>query len=255
MGKYRAIPEGYMRIGELAKTANVSINTLRHYHKEGLLSPSAASEGGYRLYTDKDLAKLMQVLTMKELGFTLNEIKIRTAAMDTATDVVDALTEHATNIRREITRLTDSLGDIEALKSEIVKVNQVNFKKFADILANLKMKNKHYWMVKYLDDDVLAALKKRVNKESAAKLIDVTNRLILEAAQLHKNGTSPESKKGQEFAEKYWESLMSLMDGDIDLLQRMSDLLEKSTTDERYDESMTQARQFMSEALKIYRKW
>ena len=58
MAKYRAIPEGFMTVGELAKKMGVTIRTLQYYDKEGLLSPSAESEGGRRLYTDKDLVLL-----------------------------------------------------------------------------------------------------------------------------------------------------------------------------------------------------
>lgn len=254
MEKYRAIPEGYMRIGELAKKANVSINTLRHYDKENLLPPSAESDGGYRLYTDKDLAKLMQILTMKELGFTLSEIKRRIQAMDTASDVVDVLMEHVVNIRNEVGRLMDSLNAIEALKTEILQVNNVDFKKFADILANLQLKNKHYWMVKYLDDDVLETLKTRMNKETATELIRVTNRQIAEAAKLQKKGVPPDSKKGLDFVKRNWETMLKLVDGDIEILQRMSSLVDKSTADERYDENMAQAHKFMRAAYTAYFK-
>lgn len=54
MEKYRAIPQGYMTAGEVAKKMNVTVRTLQHYDKENLLSPSAISDGGRRLYTDKD---------------------------------------------------------------------------------------------------------------------------------------------------------------------------------------------------------
>lgn len=53
MEKYRAIPEGYMTVGEAAKKMGVSVRTLQYYDKEGIVSPSAQSEGGRRLYTDK----------------------------------------------------------------------------------------------------------------------------------------------------------------------------------------------------------
>ena len=56
--KYRAIPQGYMTVGEVAKKMDVTVRTLQHYDKEGLLSPSAVSDGGRRLYTDKDIVKL-----------------------------------------------------------------------------------------------------------------------------------------------------------------------------------------------------
>ena len=55
MAKYRAIPQGFMTVGEVAKKMGVTVRTLQYYDKEGLLSPSAESEGGRRLYTDKDL--------------------------------------------------------------------------------------------------------------------------------------------------------------------------------------------------------
>ena len=77
MAKYRAIPEGFMTVGELAKKMGVTIRTLQYYDKEGLLSPSAESEGGRRLYTDKDLVLLHQILSLKSLGFSLKDIKGR----------------------------------------------------------------------------------------------------------------------------------------------------------------------------------
>ena len=63
MSKNRAIPKGYMTVGELAKKMGTTVRTLQYYDKEGLLSPSSESEGGRRLYTDKDMVKLHQILT------------------------------------------------------------------------------------------------------------------------------------------------------------------------------------------------
>ena len=62
-------------VGEVAKLAHVSVRTLHHYDELGLLSPSARSEAGYRLYTSGDLDRLQQVLFYKELGFRLEEIR------------------------------------------------------------------------------------------------------------------------------------------------------------------------------------
>lgn len=46
MAKYRAIPPGFMTVGEAAKKMGVTVRTLQYYDREGVLSPSAASEGG-----------------------------------------------------------------------------------------------------------------------------------------------------------------------------------------------------------------
>jgi DNA-binding transcriptional MerR regulator len=55
--------------------ACVTVRTLRYYDREGLLSPSRRTEAGHRLYTDADLARLQQILALKFLGFSLDEIR------------------------------------------------------------------------------------------------------------------------------------------------------------------------------------
>lgn len=64
----------YYKTGEFAKMANVSIRTIRYYDNQGLLKPSKINESGYRLYTDQDFVKLQQILSLKYLGFSLDEI-------------------------------------------------------------------------------------------------------------------------------------------------------------------------------------
>ncbi len=65
----------YYTSGQFAKKANISIRTVRYYDCQGLLKPSHMSEKGYRLYTDSDFAKLQKILTLKYLGFSLDEIR------------------------------------------------------------------------------------------------------------------------------------------------------------------------------------
>ena len=112
MEKYRAIPQGYMTVGEVAKKMGVTVRTLQYYDKEGLFSPSAESEGGRRLYTNKDLITLHQIISLKSLGFSLNDIKQRLISLDTPADVANALAEQADDIRKKIKQLSDSLAAI-----------------------------------------------------------------------------------------------------------------------------------------------
>lgn len=59
----------------VADLAGISIRTLHHYDEIGLLKPAQLTAAGYRLYTDKDLEQLQQVLFFRELGLSLQEIK------------------------------------------------------------------------------------------------------------------------------------------------------------------------------------
>lgn len=64
-----------MQIGQVAARTELSINTVRHYDEVGLVTPSARSSGGFRLYTDSDVERLLVIRRMKPLGFTLTEMK------------------------------------------------------------------------------------------------------------------------------------------------------------------------------------
>jgi DNA-binding transcriptional MerR regulator len=64
-----------MQIGELADRTGLSLRTIRHYDEEGLLTPSARSSGGFRLYSADDLERLMVIRRMKPLGFSIDEMR------------------------------------------------------------------------------------------------------------------------------------------------------------------------------------
>lgn len=62
------------RIGELANRCDVTADTIRFYEKSGLLSPATRSDSGYRLYSEKDKAKVQFIRRAKSTGFTLQEV-------------------------------------------------------------------------------------------------------------------------------------------------------------------------------------
>ena len=74
-----------LQIGAVAERTGLSLRTLRHYDEVGLVSPSARTEGGFRLYTEDDIARLFIIRRMKPLGYTLDEMR-------DLLDLVDALT-------------------------------------------------------------------------------------------------------------------------------------------------------------------
>ena len=66
---------GYYSSGEFARMAQVSVRTIRFYDQKNLLKPSFVKDSGARFYTDSDLAKLQQILLLKYLGFSLDDIR------------------------------------------------------------------------------------------------------------------------------------------------------------------------------------
>lgn len=82
-----------MQIGELAERTGLSLRTIRHYDDIGLLKPSGRSEGGFRLYTQPDLERLLLIRRMKPLGFSLEDmvdlLQIMEARATSAEDLAD----------------------------------------------------------------------------------------------------------------------------------------------------------------------
>lgn len=64
-----------MQIGEVAVRTELSLRTIRHYEEAGLVTPSARSQGGFRLYAEEDVNRFMVIRRMKPLGFTLDEMR------------------------------------------------------------------------------------------------------------------------------------------------------------------------------------
>ena len=227
MEKHRAIPPGYMTVGQIAKKMGVTVRALQYYDKEGVLSPSATSEGGRRLYTDKDMVKLHQILSMKYLGFSLEDIKNRLISLDTPADVADALTEHAAVIKHKMESLSRTLQAIEALRAEVLQMQSVDFGKYADIIANLKIENEMYWVIKHCDDDLLEHFRRRFDMDSARAMMERFKGLQNEAMRLQERGVPPESDQGQEFAQAFWGMIMEFTGGDMSMLQKLTELGDK----------------------------
>ena len=75
-GGVTGTPRGeLMQIGQVADRTGLSLRTIRFYEENGLVIPTARSEGGFRLYSEDDVARLDVIKRMKPLGFTLEEMQ------------------------------------------------------------------------------------------------------------------------------------------------------------------------------------
>lgn len=252
MAKHRAIPLGFMSVGEVAKKIGVTVRTLQYYDKIGLLSPSAESEGGRRLYTDKDLVMLHQIISLKSLGFSLDDIKHCLISLETPTDVANALTKQADSIKTKIEQLTASLTAIEQLKEEVLQMQTVNFKKYADIIVNLQMQNDSYYLIKRFDDDTLDYIRHHFDKESGLNFMDRFNRLSDEIIELQKANVSPESEQCQQVVKAYWGLITEFTNGDMSMLPKLMEIGKIDTATNAWEERQKIVNAYLEPALQIY---
>ena len=252
MAKFKAIPEGFMTVGEVAKKMGVTVRTLQYYDKEELLSPSAESERGRRLYTDKDLVMLHQIISLKSLGFSLKDIKGRLNSLKTPDEVANALTKQADDIRQKIEQLQASLSEIEQLKVEVLQIQTVDFKKYADIIVNLQMKNESYSLIKRFDDDTLDYIRSRFDKKSGVDFMDRFNRLSDEIVQLQKEKVPAESEQCQQVVQEYWSLIMEFTNGDMTMLPKLMAVGNIDTATNAWEEKQKIVNDYIEPALQVY---
>src|SRR5688572_14940810 len=101
-----------MNVGQVAALAGVTVRTLHHYDRIGLLSPSGRTSSGYRQYGPSDLDRLHQVLLYRELGFPLEEVA---ALLD------DPSGDPAEHLRRQHRLLRDRLERTRAMVAAVEK--------------------------------------------------------------------------------------------------------------------------------------
>jgi DNA-binding transcriptional MerR regulator len=83
-----------MHIGEVAERVGLSLRTIRYYEEVGLITPSARSQGRFRLYTEADAARLQLVKDMKPLGFSLDEMRDLLGVLDHLDDAATGAATH-----------------------------------------------------------------------------------------------------------------------------------------------------------------
>ncbi|MFH9267752.1 MerR family transcriptional regulator [Streptomyces sp. NPDC017546] len=124
----------HMQIGEVAARTELSLRTIRHYEETGLVAPSARSQGGFRLYTETDVARLMVIRRMKPLGFTLDQMR---ELLD-ATDRLDGNDQLDAGRREELLARVHSYQQAAAEQVEKLRVQLARAEDFEATLRARK---------------------------------------------------------------------------------------------------------------------
>jgi DNA-binding transcriptional MerR regulator len=129
---------------------------LRYYDKAGLLSPSRYTEAGYRLYSDDDLLTLQQILALKFLGFSLEEIKGCLRSGPQRLQEVLALQKMMMYERRvQLDSIIQALGETEKLLQE----RQCDWNAIVRVIRVLQMEQNKEWVNKYFTPEQQQVMK------------------------------------------------------------------------------------------------
>lgn len=151
----------YYKTGQFAKLANVSERTIRYYDKIGLLKPSFVMENGYRQYSDLDLLKLQKILSLKHLGFSIEEIF--PMVMDN--------TNLKESFELQIDLIEDKISHLQSLKDALKRASQTPDLSWNMILSLVQLSNEEtniieqYKNAKNLNDRISLHEKYSTNKQ------------------------------------------------------------------------------------------
>ncbi|WP_042356768.1 MerR family transcriptional regulator [Bacillus rubiinfantis] len=195
-------------VQKLAQLAGVSSRTLRYYDEIGLLKPARINSSGYRIYGQKEVDCLQQILFYRELGFSLEQIQ--GILSDPAFDAQQALYQHRQKLLEKRAQLEELILNVEktiafkergkqmsdqekfaGFKKQMITENEMNYgkevrEKYGEkIVEQANEKFENMTEKQYEEANALAA---EINKtlSMAMKIGDPSNELAQQAAKLHK---------------------------------------------------------------------
>jgi DNA-binding transcriptional MerR regulator len=178
--------------GRFAQRASVSVRTLRFYDNAGLLRPAERSEAGYRRYSEEDLPRLQQVLALKFLGLSLDEIK---RCLATGPDrLQESLGRQKAMLREKRAQLDLVLRAIEEAERHLT-TEQSTIESVVRLIEVIQMQQQNDWVNKYL------------TPEQQEKLEELRDGAYSESARTRLAARGPWTEQDQTRASAQWAAI------------------------------------------------
>lgn len=203
-----------LKVGELAKRTGLTVRTLHHYDEIGLLVPSGRSDSGYRLYRDKDVAKLHAIQALRQFGLTLAEIGEMLA--------LEGMTL-STVVSRQIQAMDEQISQAQQLRTQLKILESALLAgdppEMGDWLATL---------------DQMATYRNYFSNHELQKIFrnwkqirDEWPPLIEAVRKAYKTDLHPDSIEVQRLAQDWMNLSMRWMQNDLNLARRWGEMAEQ----------------------------
>lgn len=194
---------------EAAKLAGVTVRTLHHYDRMGLLQPSGRGENGYRLYSQQDLVRLQHIAVLKFLGLKLSEI--RELLRKAPTDIREALLLHRRLLMQRQKQITDAVRVIDRAEER-----GYDLESLLESMEALRMTERKGWMMDYYSPEAQEKIRERQKSfgpEEHAETQRKWKELIAEVEEAAKS-ESPTGARAQQLAKRWNDLIFGFTQGD-----------------------------------------
>jgi DNA-binding transcriptional MerR regulator len=231
-----AIKRGGVRVGELAKRAGVSVRTLHHYDAIGLLVPSQRSVAGYRMYGRADVARLQQIKSLRQLGFTLDEIG--DCLRNPAFSPLHVIELHLARVRNQIERQRALSDRLEAIAARLRAAEEVSAEEFLQTMEAMTMVDKYYTPEQQAE---LAARREQLGEAGMRQAEADWRELMAQVQTEMDQGTDPADPRVQALARRWMDLVRGFNGGNPEIARSLRTAWQEETTIHDIDTGRTRA--------------
>ena len=193
------------RIQKFAELAGVTVRTLHHYDRLGLLSPRHRTDSGYRLYALEDLAQLERILVLRYMGLPLREIAnlLHHSGAAPNESFSETLTRQAVVLRERRTGIDRVLRAVEGAQQHLHANPAPDWSLYQTILKEITMQETQDWKRKYYSDEAEQAVESRREEwtpELQAKVTEDWNKIFVRVDDAIVRNVEPTSLEGKTLA-------------------------------------------------------
>lgn len=197
---------------EFAGRAGITVRTLHHYDRLGLLKPSGRTASGYRLYGERDFARLQQIMTLKFIGLPLKQIKGILERNEL--DLPGALRLQRKIVEEQRRRLDMALAAIERAEKSATSGAEPDWEAFKKIVEVINMESNMEWVKSYYTEEQLAELGSRWSPELQERAEREWAALIKEVEAASRAGEDAASERSQSLAARWLDLIGQFTGGD-----------------------------------------
>ncbi|MBW4618888.1 MAG: MerR family transcriptional regulator [Cyanosarcina radialis HA8281-LM2] len=198
-----------IKVGDLAKQTGVSVRTLHYYDEIGLLAPSQRLENGYRLYVKDDIIRLQQIVSLRQIGFSLEQIRQCLDRDRFSPHHVVQL--HLSRLQQQMELQQKLSARLEAIAAHLRSAQTVSLEEFLQLIEATMTIEKYYTpqQINYLKERA-----QTIGPERIERVQSEWQELIEQARTAMQNGIDPSSEAVQALARRGQALIQEFTGGD-----------------------------------------
>ena len=206
-----------MRVGALASATGVSVRTLHYYDEIGLLQPSIRTDGRHRLYSAEDIARLQRILSIRALGFSLEEIA-ECLGNDADFSPRAVIELHITSLTERIDEQRTLRDRLRAIATRLDRAEDISPDEFIKLIEAITMTDK------YFNEEQRAELDQRASELGSEGLRAAESQWTELMARVRAEmdaGTDPKHPRVQALATQWMELVNAFTGGNPEIAKNL----------------------------------